>query len=51
MTIREEHIGPAARSRAASILGIRRQSFAMCVLLLVQYEQGTGPLRSAALYH
>jgi hypothetical protein len=42
MTIREEHIGPPARSRAASMPGIRRQSFAMCVLLLVQYGLGIG---------
>ncbi len=40
MTIREEHIGLPAGTRAASMAGIRRQSFAMCVLLLVQYGLG-----------
>jgi hypothetical protein len=42
MTIREEHIGLPAGTRAASMAGIRRQSFAMCVLLLVQYGLGIG---------
>ena len=42
MTIRDEHIAPPARSRAASMPGIRRQSFALCVPLLVQYGLGIG---------
>jgi hypothetical protein len=42
MTTRDDHIGSPVRTRAASMPGIGRQSFAMCVLLLVQYGLGIG---------
>jgi hypothetical protein len=40
MTTREVRAAPAARSSAAAMPGIRVVSFAMCVLLLVQYGLG-----------
>jgi hypothetical protein len=42
MTTREVRAGPAARSPAAAMPGIRVVSFAVCVLLLVQYSLGIG---------
>ncbi len=42
MTIPETRTAPAARTPAASLPGIRRTSFAMAVLLLVQYGLGIG---------
>lgn len=44
MTVTTQQTGaaPAVRTRAASLPGIRRQAFAMAVLLLVQYGLGIG---------
>jgi len=42
MTTRENHLAPPARSRAASLTGLSRPSYAMAILLLVQYGLGIG---------
>ena len=42
MTIRETRPAPAARAPAAALSGIRWQSYAMAVLLLVQFGLGIG---------
>jgi hypothetical protein len=42
MTIRETRTAPAARAPAAALSGIRWQSYAMAVLLLVQFGLGIG---------
>jgi hypothetical protein len=42
MTIRETRTAPGARVPAAALSGIRRASFAMAVLLLVQFGLGIG---------
>ena len=42
MTSQQTRTTPPARPRAAALSGIRRQSFAMAVLLLVQYGLGIG---------
>jgi len=34
MTTRENHLAPPARSRAASLTGLSRPSYAMAILLL-----------------
>ena len=42
MSTREIRTAPPARSPAAGLPGIRRESFAMAVLLLMQYGLGIG---------